>query len=62
MILSDRDIKFALTDGRIKISPALDFSTQLGSCSVDFRLGNTFRIFNHSKYPYVDPREPKLTN
>lgn len=60
MILSDRDIKAALKGGKIKISPELDLSTQLGSCSVDFRLGSTFRIFNHSKYPYIDPRNPGL--
>lgn len=61
MILSDRSIKEALALKRIKITPEIDMATQLGSCSVDFRLGNTFRIFNHSKYPYIDPRDPNLT-
>lgn len=56
MVLSDRDIKAYLNSGKIKISPFPDFSEQLGSCSVDFRLGNSFRIFNHSKYPYIDTR------
>ena len=54
MILSDRDIKKALKSGRIKITPAPDLATQLGSCSVDLRLGNKFRIFKNSRYPYID--------
>jgi len=55
MILSDGDIKKALKEKRIAISPAPDFAKQLGSCSIDLRLGNLFRIFDHSKYPYIDP-------
>lgn len=58
MILSDRDIKVALSTGRVKITPAVDFTTQLGSCSVDLRLGNVFRVFNHTKTPYLDPQNP----
>lgn len=38
MILSDRDIKQAIHDKRIVISPVPDFATQLGSCSIDLRL------------------------
>ena len=59
MILSDRDIKKALASGRIKISPKPDFSTQLGSCVLDLRLGNLYRVFNHSQTPYLDPMNPK---
>ena len=55
MVLSDKDIKKALKDGRIKIIPKIDEKTQLGSCSVDLRLGNTFRVFNYSRYPFIDP-------
>lgn len=55
MVLSDRDIKKALKSGRIKISPKPDLSLQLGSCSIDLRLGSRFRIFEHSKFPYIDP-------
>lgn len=56
MILSDRDIKKAIKSGRIKITPEIDYKTQLGSCSIDLRLGNVFRVFNHSKCAYIDPR------
>lgn len=55
MILSDKDIKKAFKSGRIKIRPAPDFKKQLGSCSLDLRLGNVFRIFEYSKVPYIDP-------
>lgn len=61
MILSDRDIKKYLKDGKIKISPAPDLAVQLGSCSIDFRLGDTFRLFEHSRYPYIDPYDPKFS-
>lgn len=54
MILSDRDIKKALADGRIKITPKPDYKEQLGSCSIDLHLGNHFRVFKHSSYPFID--------
>ena len=59
MILSDRDIKKALISGLIKIKPKPDLKTQLGSCMLDLRLGDVYRVFNHSKTPYLDPRNSK---
>src|SRR5918997_4315528 len=59
MILSDRDIRRALDDGRIKIDPAPDLASQLGSVSVDFRLGRTFMVFEHSRHSFIDPRQPQ---
>lgn len=56
MILSDRDILQSLKDGRIKVIPELVLESQLGSCSIDFRLGNTFMVFEHSRFSYIDPR------
>ncbi len=58
MILSDRDIKKALASGRIKITPKPNLTTQLGSCMIDLELGNVFCVFNHSKTPYLDPKDP----
>jgi len=55
MILSDRDIKKAFLQGRIVITPAPNLKQQLGSCSIDLRLGNVFRVFEHSRNPYIDP-------
>jgi dCTP deaminase len=61
MILSDRDIKKYLKEGKIKIIPKPDLKTQLGSCSIDLRLGNTFRVFEYTKRPYVDTKKESLT-
>lgn len=58
MILSDRDIEKAIKAGRIGITPKIDPKKQLGSCSIDLRLGNQFRVFNHSKMAYIDPTNP----
>ena len=56
MILSDGDIQSALKAQIITITPPPDFSTSLGSCSIDLRLGNDFRVFEYSKRPYIDTR------
>lgn len=56
MVLSDRDIIQYLDTGKIKITPTPDLTRRLGSCSVDFRLGNIFLVFDHSKHPYIDLR------
>ena len=61
MILSDKDIKKALRSGRIEISPSPDLQTQLGSCSIDLRLGNNFRVFEHSSNAYIDPSKKDYT-
>jgi dCTP deaminase len=62
MVLSDVDIKKALSSKRIVIKPAPDFSTQLGSCSIDLRLGNTFRVFDYSKHAFIDPAKKDFSN
>jgi len=62
MVLSDRDIKEALKAKRISISPSPDLQTQLGSCSIDLRLGNIFRVFEHSKKAYIDPAKKDFSN
>jgi dCTP deaminase len=59
MILSDRDIRKALESGRIAIDPLPDLDAQLGSVSVDFRLGSTFMVFEHSRHSFIDPRKPQ---
>src|SRR3954447_10020714 len=59
MILSDRDILHALQEGRIRIDPMPDMQTQLGSVSIDFRLGQTFMVFEHSRHSFIDPRKPQ---
>jgi dCTP deaminase len=59
MVLSDRDIRGAIETGRIVIEPMPDLDTQLGSVSVDFRLGRTFMVFEHSRHSFIDPRQPQ---
>lgn len=55
MILTDSDIKKYIQDGKIEITPTPNFSDALGSCSIDLRLGYSFRVFELSKYPFIDP-------
>lgn len=62
MILSDKDIKEYINRGKIKISPSPDFETQLGPCSLDLRLGTSFKVFKQSRYPYIDLKRPFEVN
>jgi len=66
MILSDRDIKNFFKEGKIKIIPEPKWEIQLSPASVDFRLGEEFRVFNHATSPYIDPQKEEtfhnLTN
>lgn len=62
MILSDRDIKKALKEKRIIMDPKPNLKEQLGSSSIDVRLGYDFRVFKHRKQPFVDPFNPKTTD
>lgn len=56
MVLSDVDIRRYIDCGKIRIAPELP-PEQFGSCSIDFRLGNEFSIFEHSRHAYIDVRE-----
>ncbi len=61
MLLSDRDIKQELADGRIGLEPSDPQMVQ--PSSVDVRLDRYFRLFDNHKYPFIDPAEdqPELT-
>jgi dCTP deaminase len=54
MILSDKDIKKYIREGKIKINPKPNFKEQLGPCSLDLHLGRAFKAFKPSQYPYLD--------
>jgi len=54
MILSDKEIKKHIEAGIIKINPAPNYEEQLGPCSLDLHLGNSFRIFKVSRYAFID--------
>lgn len=55
MVLSDRDIKQCLREGRIVIQPIDNPDVQIQPASVDLRLGNEFKIFRHTQKAFVDP-------
>ena len=55
MLLSDRDIRRQLAEGRIKLEPSEDKLVQ--PASVDVRLDRYFRLFDNHKYPVIDPAE-----
>ncbi|WP_022885331.1 dCTP deaminase [Glaciibacter superstes] len=62
MLLSDRDIKAELSNGRIGLDPYQQEMIQ--PSSIDVRLDRYFRLFDNHKYPYIDPAEdqPELTH
>ena len=62
MIFSDKDIVDAIAAGRIVITPTPNYETQLGSCSIDLTLSPEFKIFNHSKVPFVDLKNSGITD
>ncbi len=53
MILSDRDIKRHMDEGRIVIDPLNEQDIQ--PASVDVRLGTNFRVFRDSTSAFIDP-------
>lgn len=56
MVLSDVDIRRYMELGKIRITPELP-PEQLGSCSIDMRLGAEFSVFEHSRTPFIDVRD-----
>src|SRR6478609_5171567 len=56
MVLSDRTIKEEIAAGRLVFDPYDEELVQ--PSSVDMRVDRSFRVFNNSRYPYIDVREP----
>jgi len=56
MILSDKDIKQALKDGKIRIDPLFPNSVQ--PASVDVHLGADFLVFKNTSNVCIDPKDP----
>ena len=55
MVLSDRDIRAAVEDGRIRIDPyRADF---VQPSSVDLRVDGEFLVFHNARRAFIDPRE-----
>ena len=60
MILSDKDIKKAIEEGRVHIeSNQPELFTHIHASSMDLRLGNTFKLYEHSKFAVLDPKQPE---
>ena len=53
-VLSDRDIRAAIVDGRVRIDPYDESCLQ--PSSVDLHLDREFRVFRNNRYPYIDVR------
>ena len=53
MLLSDRDLKAALADGRLGLSPYDESLVQ--PSSIDVRLDRYFRVFANHRYTHIDP-------
>lgn len=61
VLLSDRDIRTAITSGRVVIDPYQPEMVQ--PSSIDVRLDRYFRVFENHRYPHIDPsiEQPDLT-
>lgn len=61
MILSDRDIRVAIEEGRVKIVTdyPLDPLAHIHASSMDLRLGSVFKLYEHSKFAVLDPKKPE---
>jgi dCTP deaminase len=56
LILSDRDIRKAIADGRIGIDPFAADDVQ--PSSVDLHVDRFFRTFHNARHPYIDVKKP----
>ena len=56
MVLSDRTIKEEIAAGRLVFDPYDESLVQ--PSSVDMRVDRSFRVFNNTRYPYIEVREP----
>ena len=61
VLISDRDIRQEIADGRIVLEPYDESMIQ--PASVDVRIDRFFRLFDNHKYPHIDPaqRQEDLT-
>jgi dCTP deaminase len=68
MILSDRDIKKAISSGRVRMEAPIASGAivpvelermHIHASSMDLHLGNTFKLYEHSKFAVLDPMKPE---
>ena len=53
MLLSDRELRSALADGRLTLDPLDEGMVQ--PASIDVRLDRYFRVFANHRYTHIDP-------
>jgi len=56
-VLSDRDIRAAITSGEVRIDPY--DPRDLQPSSVDLHLDRSFRVFRNNRYAFIDVRAPQ---
>ncbi|MFM9150515.1 MAG: dCTP deaminase domain-containing protein, partial [Solirubrobacterales bacterium] len=56
MVLSDKTIREEVEAGRILVDPFDEGMIQ--PSSIDVRVDSSYRVFNNSKYPYIDVKQP----
>ena len=56
MILSDRDIRQAIKDGRVGIDPFDEGDVQ--PSSIDLHVDKLFRTFHNHRFPHIDVKQP----
>ncbi|MGN0092954.1 MAG: dCTP deaminase [Methanobrevibacter sp.] len=55
-ILSDKDLKKCIDDGKIVINPLTD-EKQIQPSSIDMRIGDEFKVFRVIRKPFIDPKD-----
>ncbi len=55
VLLSDRDIRAELAEGRLAVEPFDEKLVQ--PSSIDVRLDSLFRVFNNTRYTHIDPAQ-----
>lgn len=56
MILSDREIRRAITDKTLVIEPFE--ASMIQPSSIDLHVDSQFRVFDNTRYPFIDVRKP----
>ena len=55
-ILSDKDLKKCIDDGKLVIDPLTD-EKQIQPSSIDMRIGDEFKVFRVIRKPFIDPKD-----
>ncbi|MCD6085970.1 2'-deoxycytidine 5'-triphosphate deaminase, partial [bacterium] len=59
MILSDKDIKKVIKEGKLTFKPRIS-EDQISPASIDLNLGNIFKVFIFNKHSFLNPKKDFL--